>query len=228
MNGVSKNNKPNSHNQTRKQTVRIGENEALILEFSKYHYLIQAAQVRVWAKENYGIELNLKRIHDSLQRLVRKGIVEKISRGVYRLTEFGKQILFLVDSKTRKETESRVSNNVENGDGNVVKRVVRVHVYSNSFEDFVRKLVYVKKIVDCALRYVISVLGSSRFRRIARSVSVSCTDFMIGAHGFYSLRHRPLVSLDRLSGLGLKPKEFGVDVFTNVVVDKLFAKVYVV
>ena len=222
--------KSDSQQSARKQLVRLGENERLILEFSKYHYMIQAAQVRVWLQQNYGIELDLRRIHDSLQRLLRKGIVEKVARGVYRLTEFGKSILGFV--KTRKETEcTSVDGDANVSSSNVEKRVrvTRVHIYNRkgSVEEFVRQLIYVKKVIDCTIKYVRGLIGSAKFRRIARSVEVSCIDFRIGGHGVYGLKHRPLISLDRLLSLGLKPRELGVDVKVITSLDRLFSKVYI-
>jgi hypothetical protein len=107
----------------------------------------------------------------------------------------------------------------------------RVHsVGGGSFEDFVRRLYVVKRVVDCALAYVRSFLGKSRFYRIVRGVDVRCVDFFVGAHGFGSLSGgsgRPLVSLGVFESVGLKPREFGVDVFGVFGgVDKLFVKVY--
>ena len=225
--------KESYHSQARKQT-RLGEVQRVVLEFAKHHMLIEAAQVRVWAKK-IGKDISLKRIHDAIQRLVARGIVEKVSRGVYRLSESGKKLLSMLANVLRaKETDS-VLGGVHGGSGGggggegVEFSRFRVHAVGGSFEDFVRRLYVVKKVVECALLFAKSYLGKSRFYRIVRGVDVRCVDFFVGAHGFSSLggSGRPLVSLDVFESLGLKPREVGIDVFAAVGgVDKVFVKVY--
>ena len=222
--------KENYHSQARKQIARFGEVQRIVLEFAKRHMLIEAAQIRVWAKEELDKDISLKRIHDAITRLVARGIIEKVSRGVYRLTHLGKKLLSMLTVLRGKETVGGgVSCGYGYGGGGFAR--FRVHsVGGGSFEDFVRRLYVVKRVVDCALAYVRSFLGKSRFYRIVRGVDVRCVDFFVGAHGFGSLSGgsgRPLVSLGVFESVGLKPREFGVDVFGVFGgVDKLFVKVY--
>jgi DNA-binding PadR family transcriptional regulator len=232
-------NKDSSQQQERKYVVidgkRFGYLEYLVLEFSSKHHLIQAAQVREYLKNEHGFEADLRRIHDSLQRLVRKGIVEKIGRGVYRLTDYGKKLLnTLLAKKTHKESEFKAAaDGVVYADGDGGFGRYRFHALNaRSLEDLVRQLYAMYRAVGCALRYLKQVLGKSRFYRIVRDVRVECIDYFVGGHGVgvigksKSLR-RPLIDLSYFSSLGLKPKEIGIDVFTAVSgVGKVSLKAY--
>jgi len=221
--------------ETRKQIVKFGEVQRYILAFSCEHYLIEAAQVKVWVKQRFNIDLDLRRIHDALQRLVRSNLVKKISRGVYMLTDLGRQILAAVKDKldsikrsiskkprADKESDAR---GVSDGDGFAR---FRTHVYGSDVENLVRQLVAAKKVIECSLRFLRQLIGRSRFYRISRSVVVECLDYFAGVHGFSGFKSgsRPLIGFDKVFGLGLKPKEVGVDVFAVSNVDKLFVKVY--
>ncbi len=226
-------------NQLARKKLRIGKNEALILYFATKHAFVTSASIKSFYRD---IELNPKRIHDAIVRLVKKGILEKVSHGIYRLTEFGKnfvamninRIKSIVNSiasqiSVRKETEHTQSD----GDGESVFKRIRIHDVSNveNVENLVRKLVFVRKVVDCALSYLRSLLGVSRYRRIARSVKVVCVDYFVGGHGVAGLRtrsaNRPLIDFRYFESLGLKPKEIGVDVFAIVSgVGKVFVKFY--
>jgi len=237
-------NKDSSQQQERKYVVidgkRFGYLEYLVLEFSSKHHLIQAAQVREYLKNEHGIQADLRRIHDSLQRLVRKGIVEKIGRGVYRLTDYGRKLLnSLLAKKTHKETEFKAAASdgdgiyYANGGGDGGFGRYRFHALNaKSLEDLVRQLYALYRSVRCALDYLKSVLGKNKFYKIVRGVHVECVDYFIGGHGTgligksKSLR-RPLIDLSYFSSLGLKPKEIGIDVFTVVSgVGKVSLKAY--
>jgi DNA-binding PadR family transcriptional regulator len=213
-------NKDSCNSETRKYIVidgiRIGPLERLILDFASKHVFITAASVREYLKQQ-GSEASLKRIHDALQRLLKKGIVEKISRGIYRLTEYGRKILNTLLSQKmqpRKETESKAFR----GDGFYR---ARLHMRgAGSFEDLVRQLYAVRRVVECALNYFKQVLGKRRFYEVVRGVSVICVDTFVGGHGVSLFRgrsvKRPLVNLDYFYSLGLLPREIGVDVFVAV------------
>jgi len=220
--------------ETRKQVARFGEIQRYILAFACEHYLIEAAQVRVWVKQRFNIDLDLRRIHDALQRLTVKNIVKKISRGVYMLTDLGRQILAAVkdkldsikrsiSKKTRADKESD-ARGVSDGDGFAR---FRAHVYGSDVENLIKQLVAAKKVIECSLRFLRQLVGRSRFYRISRSVVVECLDYFVGVHGFSGFKSgsRPLIGFDVI-GLGLKPKEVGVDVFAVSNVGKLFVKVY--
>ena len=222
--------------ETRKQIARFGEIQRYILAFACEHYLIEAAQVRVWVKQRFNVDLDLRRIHDALQRLLRNNIVRKVSRGVYMLTDLGRQVLAAVkdrlDSlkrsigkKLRADKESD-AHGVPDGVGFAR---FRVHVYGNDVENLVKQLVAVKKVVECSLRYLRQLVGRSRFYRVSRSVVVECLDYFVGVHGFSGFGSgsgRPLIGFDKVFSLGLKPREVGVDVFAVSSVGKVFVKVY--
>ena len=231
-------NKDSSQQQTRKYVVvdgkRFGYLEYLVLEFAGKHVLIQAASVREYLKQEHGIQADLRRIHDALQRLLRKGIIEKIGRGVYRLTEYGKKILNTLLAKTHKESGFRAAVGDGNmyANGGVVFGRFRFHVVNGrGLEDVVRQLYAIYRAVGCAVRYFKGLLGKSRFYRVVREVRVECVDYFVGGHGSSvlgrsrSLR-RPLIDLSYFHSLGVKPLEIGVDVFAVVGGVKPSVKIY--
>lgn len=214
-------NKDNCHYEARKYVTtegkRIGPLESLILDFAGKHVLIQAASVREYLKQQ-DIEASLKRIHDALQRLLKKGIIEKVSRGVYKLTEYGKKLLSTLLSKRMagKETGSKAAAPVFVDGGGFGR--YRFHVVgARDVVDLVRQLYAVKRAVDCALRFFKGLLGK-RFYRVVRGVGVECVDYFVGGHGVPVLGRsrslkRPLIDLSYFASLGVKPREIGVDVF---------------
>jgi DNA-binding PadR family transcriptional regulator len=219
-------NKDNSNSEARKYIAvegkRIGPLESLILDFAGKHVLIQAASVREYLKQQ-DIEASLKRIHDALQRLLKKGIIEKVSRGIYRLTEYGKKLLSALRGKESGFKAVRCcGGGVVFGGGGFYR--ARLHVRGGGgLEDLARQLYALYKVVGCALGELKRLLGKSRFYRVVGGVSVSCVDSFVGGHGsslFGKSRSlkRPLIDLSCFQSLGLRPSEIGVDVFvaTNV------------
>ena len=233
--------KGNANSETRKYMVidgkRFGYLEYLVLEFSSKHSLIQAAQVREYIRQEHGVIYDLRRIHDSLQRLLRKGIIEKASRGIYKLTEYGKKLLnTLLAKKAHKETEFKAAasdGRVYANGGGVGFTRARFHaVGARSLEDLVRQLYALYRAIGCALDHLKRVLGRNRFYRIVRGVRVECVDFFVGGHGVgvigrsRSLK-RPLIDLSYFESLGLRPREIGVDVLAAVAgAGKLSVKAY--
>lgn len=206
--------KDNSNRKTRK----LGYIERCIIEFSKTHMFIQAAQVAV--KYN----LDKKRVHDSIKRLERRGIVERVSHGVYRLTRYGMEIM-----QTLRVENKEIDRHVAGSVGGRRVGVYRVHVYGSDLYRYVRSIYVARKLIDCVLRYVRSVVGVSAFRRIVRGVDVECIDFVLGVHGIRLYRFRELVSIDIVESLGLKASEFGSDVLAAVSgydIGRMFVKVY--
>jgi hypothetical protein len=227
-------NKDNYHYEARKYIAvegkRIGPLESLVLDFAGKHVLIQAASVREYLKQQ-GIEASLKRIHDALQRLLKKGIIDKVSRGVYKLTEYGKKLLSALRGK---ESGSKAVRSYGGGvvfaNGGGFGRYRFHAVGARDLVDFVRQLYAVYMVVRCAINVFKRLLGRSRFYSVVRGVYVGCVDFFVGGHGTPVLGRsrslkRPLVDLSYFQSLGLKPLEIGVDVFvaTNI---KPSVKVY--
>jgi DNA-binding PadR family transcriptional regulator len=217
-------NKDSYHCEARKYIAvegkRIGPLESLILDFAGKHVLIQAASVREYLKQQ-GTVASLKRIHDALQRLLKKGIIEKVSRGIYKLTEYGRKLLSALRGK-----ESGFKAAGGYGDGVVFAGGgfyrARLHARGGrSLVDLARQLYAVYSVVRCALDHVRRLLGRSRFYRVVRGVSVVCVDSFVGGHGTSALGkgrslRRPLIDLSYFYSLGLKPLEIGVDVFAVV------------
>jgi DNA-binding MarR family transcriptional regulator len=234
---ISRDYKVFGNQETRKQVrvVRFGEIQRYIMAFACEHYLIEAAQVRVWVKQKFNVDIDLRRIHDALQRLVKNNIVRKVVRGVYMLTDLGRQILAAVKDKldSVKRSISKKLRPDKESDGHGVARGVgfdrfRVHVYGQDVENLVKQLVAAKKVIECSLRFLRQLVGRSRFYRISRSVVVECLDYFVGVHGFSGFKSgsRPLVGFDKVFSLGLKPREIGVDVFVASNIGKMFVKVY--
>jgi len=223
-------NKDNFRSEARKYITvegkRIGPLESLVLDFAEKHVLIHAASVREYLKQQ-GIEANLKRIHDALQRLLKKFIIEKVSRGIYKLTEYGKKLLSALRGK---ETGFKARGGVY-VDGGVFGRYRFHAVNARSLEDLVRQLYALYKVVVCALSGFKRLLGRGRFYRIVRGVGVVCVDYFVGGHGTSALGksrslRRPLIDLSYFYSLGLMPREIGVDVFAAVSGVKPSVKVY--
>jgi DNA-binding PadR family transcriptional regulator len=232
----------------RKQGTPVAGNirylQRLVLEFASRHVFVTAAGVREYAKQRYGIEIDLRRIHDAIVRLVKRGLLEKVAYGVYRLTQQGKNalaVLFNSSSKQRsKELEFKVGGMVGNGVGGSVSGSAE-HVFARSrlhvrgavsLEDLARQLYALYRVVGCALSYLRLLLGENRFRRAVRDVGVACADHFIGGHGTSvlgrsrSLR-RPLIDLSYFISLGLAPKEIGIDVLAAVTgLSRLSVKAY--
>jgi len=217
-------NKDSSNSETRKYLAvdgkRFGYLEHAILEYASKHLYLAASEIREYIKGD--IQIDLMRIHDALQRLLKKGIIEKVSRGIYRLTEYGKKILnTLLSQKARKETGFKAAASGGNiyTDGGVGFGRYRFHVLNaKSLDDLVRQLYAVYSVARCALDYLKQVLGKNRFYKIVRDVHVECVDYFVGGHGTgvvgrsRSLK-RPLINLEYFFSLGLRPREVGVDVF---------------
>jgi hypothetical protein len=210
--------------------------QRLILEFASRHMFVTAAGVREYARQRYGIELDLRRIHDAIVRLVKRGLLEKVAYGIYKLTQLGRSALAtLLNSSNKGESKESKFKAVAFGGcggGSVFVRA-RLHVVgAMSLEDLVRQLYALYRAVGCALSCLRQFLGKSRFYKIVRDVSVACVDYFVGGHGTPALGKsrslkRPLVSLDYFISLGLVPKEIGVDVLAVVTgLSRLSVKAY--
>lgn len=191
---------------------RLGHLERIILEFGSRHVFIQSAQVRVYSKRIHGIEPSLKQLHKSLQYLIRKGLVEKVRWGLYRLTERGRELCsFLVagirgvrgiqgeiDSPRsprsppsprpargpRGPPEGGPAHKSE-GVGGAVR--VRFHVLSSrdvsTGPDFARCVELAYRVLGHIRSAIRSAVGPSRFRRMVGGVRVVPLGVSFGAHG---------------------------------------------
>jgi hypothetical protein len=224
---------PGARKRATSVTANIRYLQRLVLEFASKHLFVTAAGVREYAKSTYGLELSPRRVHDSIVRLVKRGLLEKVAYGIYRLTQAGKNALAALFNSSNKKTSKEVGSmaGAPIGVGCVFGRY-RLHVRgARSLEDLARQLYALYKVVGCALYGVRQLLSRRRFRRVVGGVSVSCVEFRVGGHGCSlvgrgrSLK-RPLIDLDYFYSLGIPPKEIGVDVLAAVRGVKPSVKVY--
>jgi len=45
------------------------------------------AEIRAWAREKLGVDVDRRRIHEALAELVRKGVLERLARGLYMVRD---------------------------------------------------------------------------------------------------------------------------------------------
>jgi len=213
-------NKSNYSSYTRK----LGVNERLILSYAITSKRFTISDIVVHFR-NMGKKLSNKRIWDSVQRLIKKGFVRKIDRGIY---ELAKDIDYSVlDSRARKENlyqgESLYQGDTH-GDGEdnifydwrkVLKYdvgVVRVHGNGRNVFEYFMRVYFAFRLLRCVVRRLEDTLirlGFSRsYIRRAKSrvnsvVSNVCDmDGVVGCHGRYGSRKR---------FSGLKPLSLCVD-----------------
>ncbi len=205
------------------------------------HAPFTPAEVRAWIRERLGLDVDRRRIHEALTELVRKGILERLARGLYRvksaakaLAEFARRLtgsrLYRVRC-TRGTTDlgARVAPVSAGGSCYVVARWHR-RVRRGSPLDWLVELFMALGVVEgfarCARRRVRELLrrvgfSGYRLRRLASRarglVERLCRcEFRVGAHGAGDGRFYPWEELVRLA-LGLERpwqhwREFGVDV----------------
>lgn len=207
--------KSNSHRNSRK----LGYLERIVLEFAGLHTYVQAAQVRNYAKEKYGIDLDNRRIHDAIKRLENRKVLTRIAHGKYAINSNAKEF---------KEIHLGVSLDREfGGGGRRVRRSgcnrVRVHGYASSLREFIRKLYLAYRYLRCLISYIRSVLGH-RFRKFVGDVRASCRDIEFGVHGVRGFHFKELKDYRFVQSLGLAPMEFGFDIIGDV--EKFFVKIY--
>jgi hypothetical protein len=187
---------------------RLGELQRLVLlvvrRFSSRTFTI--SDVRVTLKEELNIDVDRRRLWDVFQRLVRRGIIEKVGRGLYRLVKD-------IDESLLKLRELN-DNLCRGGCGGVVRvgccglccggcgvGVVRVHGVVGDVVTFVRRVLFwyyylglrVGGVVDFLCRYYgVPKYLLRRLVRVARGLAraVAGFDAVVGGHGFYGRRVR--------------------------------------
>jgi hypothetical protein len=167
-----------------------------------------------------------KRVYDSIQRLIKRGYIRKIDRGIYELAIDISPDLLGVDKENLGGTpvflyrESKPSSSRRNN-------VLRIHFRGVSgYLELYRKLQLLRCYLDIAARrledYLIK-LGVSKCQiKKLRRYRYSCYDFgvIVGGHGKYKCRSKPLIPV-----AGGFFYEVGIDIFASGL-DKMFAKVY--
>lgn len=258
----SANNKSIHGQKTRTTLVDVGIKKLGYLERIILSYIVTR---KTWTFSISDISVHLRRIGqpidrrrlwDAVQRLSRRGFIEKVKRGIYKLV---KDIdLSLIKNKGHGEKEER--ENKDNlcrfvsggcvgggGSGGGGRRLVRVHavVGGGGFVDLLlrvelayRFLVVVRRVL---IGYGVGVLGLSRsgVRRLLRGVGRAVDGALVGAegvvgcHGRYGRRFYGLSSLVPLRECDDGHYyECGVDVLLGNVdelvssIPKFFVKIY--
>jgi len=176
----------------------------------------------------------LRRIHDALQRLVKRGILVKVKRGLYAVL---KQVPIVSTSRKVETSRKRCGRGCGGGCGVVFRWHVRVGV--GGVGGVVSVLFVRAYFMLLWFRWVVGVLGRllrrlgfgrcrlARLRGVARRLFgvVVRGRVRVGVHGWYppGSSNRPIeefVPLERLveklGGLPVRAVEAGVDVYSSV------------
>lgn len=220
----------NGNQKTRKTLAKVGGLERLVL--------LYASTVRRFTISDIVVAYNLKyfypngtanrRVYDSVNRLVKRGYIRKIDRGIYELAiDISPDLLedLLEDKENLGDIPTFLYR--ESKPYSSKRNVLRIHFRGvNGYLELYKKLLVVRCYMDIAVRrleeYLIG-LGVSKYEiRRLRRYRYMCVEegVVIGAHGRYRCRSKPLVPAS-----GGFFYEVGIDIFTSGL-DKLFAKIY--
>jgi len=241
----SKSTTPNKYNYNSYTRKKLGDNEKLILRYCVLVSRRFTISDIVTYYKKLSIALSNRRIWDSVQRLISKGFIKKLYRGIYELVkDIDMSLLSSVSDK-----ENLYSSGVVGGGGRGSRGrsgVVRVHGNGGNVLDFYKRVYFGYVLLGCVSRRLYNTLlssfGFSRsfLNRVKREVSrlsrdVCFVDGVVGCHGRYGYRKR---------FSGLKPVslcnefhsyEYGVDMFVDAavvdmildVIGKYFLKLYI-
>jgi GTP1/Obg family GTP-binding protein len=202
------------------------------------------SDVVVYARKEYGLESDNRRVHDALQRLLKRGpLIKKIDPGWYELVN---RNLTLKDLETVcSRAKQRLLARAKQAEGKedvwkprkrVIDPVVRFHFSSGSagsVVDLHSKLAFIHaasgealKCVERKYRGVLSAYLIRKNRRVARELAGRVVDCVVGAHSRYGggrgKELKPLIVLE-----GRRFREIGVDLVLGVTeAPKLYAKIY--
>jgi hypothetical protein len=205
---VNRANKAIYNKDARKLVARLGNNERLVLRYA----VLVSRRFTISDIVTYFSNLKHRRIWDTVQRLVKKGFVRKVDRGIYELAkDIDKSVLDMDLGNTRKE--NLLFGDGGGGSGVVgVGGVVRIHGNGRSVLDYYRRVYFAYRLLSCVVRRLESTLlslgfGRSFLARVRRGVSAAVSnvcfnDGVIGCHGRYKKRFK-----------GLKPLSLCVDGF---------------
>ncbi|MEM2569236.1 MAG: hypothetical protein QXT67_04780 [Candidatus Bathyarchaeia archaeon] len=207
----------------------IRDVQRLVLSYASNFNVFCAADVVIYfgLKNKYGDDAN-KRVHDAIKRLERRGVVERVSWGLYRL-KVGLSVEDL-SSRTRK-----LYGGVGFGfGGGGCGGVFRVHVRPcwGGLGGFFVRLLVAGVFVGWALRFVegelVRVYGRRFVRRLRRFVrrNVVVRGGVLGCHGRYGRRGECLLPVGYLDSGYVS--EVGVDLLAGLPreLEKMFVKMY--
>ena len=224
------------HDEKTRTIVRnLGRLERLVLQYAIQYktWTFSPADVRVYALK-LGYMIDRRRIFDAIQRLVKRNILIKIGRGIYK---FVKEIPLTFIKNKDKDNLSPPASAQQTANCNLV----RIHTTARDFEQALYNIElayhYIKRIRSSLHKYLIRHLGVSR--RFIKSISADANKIVntsvlnaqaiVGAHGKYSkkfTKFSPLIPLNQVDeGFYY---EYGVDVYVKSAIPKLFVKIYTV
>ena len=179
-----------------------------------------------------------RRVHDAIQRLVRRGILRKIRRGWYQLDPeieiSTKDLEKLTDHKENKFRGSSLC-----GKGFLSRGVVRVHsVGASGVADVFFQVVFVRGVLGGVEEFLRRRLRSAGFsRRLlsrveadARRLAVDVIRkgvFILGAHGKYGGgRQKALLPIPIAERVGMREVGVDIDLPEDVRLPKMHLKYY--
>jgi hypothetical protein len=231
---VNRVNKAIYNKDTRKLVARLGNNEQLVLRYA----VLVSRRFTISDIVTYFSNLKHRRIWDTVQRLIKRGFVRKVDRGIYELAKDIDESVFAKDldnTRTHKE-------NLQFGDGGGggVVGVVRVHGNGRNVLDYYRRVYFAYRLLSCVVRRLEFTLlslgfGRSFLVRVRRGISGVVSGFcfndgVVGCHGRYKKRFKGLKPLSLCTDAFYY--EYGVDIGVDAssvieaVGGKPFVKIY--
>jgi hypothetical protein len=204
----------------RKKLVRIGYLERLVLIYSSKHSRTFMASdiVVMYGLKNLNGNAN-RRVHDAIKRLLRRGLLKKVDRGIYQLILDITPDLLGEPKENLPPCRSPPANSLN---------TVRLHALGvGGYWDLYYDLLIVYHFSWMAIKGVelhLRRLGVSEkaIREFGRSVFsyVPCR-IVVGGHGRYKCRSRHLLPF--FMGFSY---EHGVDIVVDTPLPKMFVKIY--
>jgi len=233
---LCKDNKHVSYQEARKLVV--GELERNIIEYAvtQGRRFSAALVVTYYHKSAEGKERIrlLKRYHDAIKRLERRGLVKKIGRGIYELAkDLG--LSDIAEPKERVGTPA-AQRSPRRGER---RTLVRIHIAAKSgdgYIDMYYKLAILHYVSGCLLaaleEYLLRIgVSKSRLRRVkqrARAVAaeVCRAPKVAGVHGAWGRALEGVAPIEAISKLRVHYSEIGFDVLVPAELPKIFVKFY--
>jgi hypothetical protein len=214
--------------EARIQPPRLGGLQKLVLLYAAtqaQRFTVSDVVVHYGLRRWYGRDAS-KRVFDAVQRLVRRGYLRKIDRGWYELAVD----LTPKDLDPYEEVLTEIYPRTSGASGGGYN-VLRIHLRGvDSYSELLRVMYGVRCYLDVATRavekYLVERLGVSKYqlrrlRRLGRGCYATVEYVVVGAHGKYKCKSRPLAP-----ATGGHFHELGVDIYVSQELGKVFAKVY--
>jgi hypothetical protein len=225
----------------------IGPLECLVLEYAiRYAERFPPSDVVVYARKEYGLEIDNRRVYDAIQRLLKRELLVKIDPGWYKLVD---RNLTLKDLETvcyrakqrllARATKQAGGKESEWGPRERVRNpVIRLHFFprsARSLGDLYYCLAVVYYASGRALKYLEAELRGRGYsaravrslRRCARGLVDRVKGYVVGAHPQRGCRRRELVPLTLFEGVRAH-RELGVDLILGAEsAPKISGKVYI-